>query len=66
MICPAGGPPYPERSSVVCASLTRVTSYPRTKAPWIVARMHASVCAPATTPFQGGHEAVIGTLASVV
>src|SRR5205823_12863246 len=44
-----GGAPHGVWSSVVCASLTSVASYPLTSAPWSVERMHASVWAPATT-----------------
>ena len=44
-----GGAPQAVWSSVVWASLTRVASYPLTKAPCSVERMHASVCAPTTT-----------------
>ena len=46
---PASGLPICERSSVVWASPTRVASYPRVKAPWMVDRTQASVWAPVTT-----------------
>jgi hypothetical protein len=49
MTASGGGAPQAVMSSVVCASLTRVASYPLVIAPCSVDLMHASVCAPTTT-----------------